>query len=113
MVTLTYFSEKYAPDATPFVYYPKAMSQDSFSNVRSFYQRCQGLLTSHSHSGLNDVDRGCGVSRFNLVVQADGAGLMNDLEEPPKKRIRKRKKIDALRSEFTQLLRQKFSRCPS
>jgi hypothetical protein len=39
---------------------------------------------------------------------------MNDLEEePPKKKIRKRKKIDALRSEFAQLLRQKFSTCPS
>jgi hypothetical protein len=114
MVTLTYFSEKYAPDATPFVYFPKSMSQDSFESVESFYRRCQGLLTSHSHSGLKYVERGCGVSRFNLVVQADGAGLMNDLEEePPKKKIRKRKKIDALRSEFAQLLRQKFSTCPS
>jgi hypothetical protein len=111
MVTLTYFSEKYAPDATPFVYYPKATSQDSFSNVRSFYQRCQGLLTSHSE--LKYTDKGCGVSRFNLVVQADGAGLMSDLGEPPKKKIRKRKKIDVLRSEFTQLIRQKFSTCPS
>jgi hypothetical protein len=109
MVTLIYFSEKYVPDATPFVYYPKAMSQDSFSNVRSFYQRCEGLLTSHSHSELKYTDSGCGISRFNLVIQADGAGLMNDLGEPPKKKIRKHKKIDALRREFTQLIRQKFS----
>jgi len=113
MVTLTYFSEKYVPDATPFVYYPKVMSQDSFSTLRSFYQRCEGLLTSHSHSELKYVARGCGISRFNLVVQADGAGLMNDLGEPPKKKIRKRSKSDALRSEFAQLLHQKFSTCPS
>jgi len=50
MVTLIYFSEKYEPDANPFVYYPKAtsISQDSVSVIRAFYQNCEGLLTSYS-----------------------------------------------------------------
>ena len=68
---------------------------------------------SHSHSELKYIDRGCGISRFNLIIQADSAGLMSDLVEPPKKKIRKRKKIDVLRSEFTQLIRQKFSIYPA
>ena len=56
---------------------------------------------SHSHSELKYIDRGCGISRFNLIIQADSAELISDLVELLKKKIRKRKKIDILRSEFT------------
>lgn len=77
-MTLIYFSEKYEPDANPFVYYPKAMStsQNSVSVARAFYQGCVGLLTSHSE--LTMADKGCGVNIFNIAVQADGAGLLGE-----------------------------------
>ena len=58
-------------------------------------------------------DNGCGVTDFNLHIQADAAGLLRNLTEPPKKKIKKAKKIDVLRSEFTKLVRKKFSKCPS
>ena len=54
-MTLIYFSEKHKPDANPFVYYPEAQSAGVILVVRSFYQRCEGLLTSYSHSELKFI----------------------------------------------------------
>jgi len=61
----------------------------------------------HLSFRAENVDKGCGVNRFNIAIQAEGAGLLG--AEPARKKARKPKKIDILRSKFTKLVCEKYS----
>jgi hypothetical protein len=72
---MIYFSEKYDRDSIAKVYWPKAIKHaDSVSAVGVFYKTCQSLLTSIFRA--KNADKQCDETYFNLIVQADAAGLL-------------------------------------
>jgi hypothetical protein len=74
-VTMIYFSEKYDRDSNAKVYSPKAIEHaDSVSAVGVFYKTCQGLLTFTFRA--KNADKQCDELYFNLIVQAEAAGLL-------------------------------------
>ena len=121
--TMIYFAERYELTAPATVYWPRTQENDGSASVlRAFYTCCQGILRLWFSYWAETVEKECDERLFNLYVQSgahrlfeDSGILLNSLlsnnsTEPARKKQKiGNNKVDALRTRFAQLLRQKYS----